>query len=376
MNATITRALPAWVYDNPEMTRLEYERILKPSWQVICHVNSIPRSGDFMTLEFGAARVVAIRDRQGQIRAFHNVCRHRGTRILDGTGNCPGVITCPYHGWSYRLDGELQGIAARDTFPPLERAQLGLKPVRSQVFCGFVFVNLGGEAPPLEEIWGDIKAEFAPYRFEELQPLGALYIEHWDCDWKVAMDNYLESYHVPLGHPGLNRMFTPDYDDQIRRTGVARGSSWMREQPSTKWSERFYQRLAGEVSTGIPEKERRRWSFYSMLPNLGLDVFPDQMDFFQVLPRGPGKCTIRGGCFALPDTRREMRVLRYLNARINRQVQREDEFLCRRVQQGIASESYEPGPLSRLENCMFEYHDLLRERIPEARLPAAPARFA
>jgi phenylpropionate dioxygenase-like ring-hydroxylating dioxygenase large terminal subunit len=100
------------------------------------------------------------------------------------------------------------------------------------------------------------------------------------------------------------------------------------------------------------------------------------MDFFQVLPRGPGKCIIRGASFALPDERREMRVVRYLSARINRQVQREDEFLCRRVQLGLASGSYEPGPLSRLENCMFEFHQLLRERIPEARLASAPARFS
>ena len=83
-----------------------------------------------------------------------------------------------------------------------------------------------------------------------------------------------------------------------------------------------------------------------MLPNLGIDVFPDQMDFFQVLPRGPGKCVIRGGSFALPDDRREMKIVRYLSARINRQVQREDAFLCRRVQEGLASGSYEPGPLS------------------------------
>jgi carnitine monooxygenase subunit len=113
-----------------------------------------------------------------------------------------------------------------------------------------------------------------------------------------------------------------------------------------------------------------------MLPNLGIDVFPDQMDFFQVLPRGPGKCTIRGGSFALPDERREMRIVRYLSARINRQVQREDEFLCTRVQQGLASQSYEPGPLSRLENCMLEFHQLLRERIPEVSQASPPARFA
>jgi phenylpropionate dioxygenase-like ring-hydroxylating dioxygenase large terminal subunit len=112
-----------------------------------------------------------------------------------------------------------------------------------------------------------------------------------------------------------------------------------------------------------------------MLPNLGIDVFPDQMDFFQVLPRGPGKCVIRGQSFAHPDDRREMKIVRYLSARINRQVQREDEFLCRRVQEGLASGSYEPGPLSRLEHLMLEFHDLLREKIPEARYPNAPARF-
>ena len=113
-----------------------------------------------------------------------------------------------------------------------------------------------------------------------------------------------------------------------------------------------------------------------MLPNLGIDIFPDQMDFFQVLPRGPGKCTIRGGTFGLADARREMRVVRYLNARINRQVQREDEFLCTRVQRGLASSSYQPGPLSKLESCMFEFHEMIRERIPEARLASAPAQFA
>jgi phenylpropionate dioxygenase-like ring-hydroxylating dioxygenase large terminal subunit len=375
--AQVVRALPAWVYNHPEMTRLEYERLIKPSWQIICHVNQLPRAGDFMTLDLGRDNIVAVRTSQGEIRAFHNVCRHRGARLLEGAGNCPGAITCPYHGWSYRLSGELLGITARDTFPPLERSQLGLKEVRTQVYFGFVFVSLAAAAMPLEEIWAGVAGEFAPHRFEEMQPLGPMYIEHWDCDWKIAMDNYLESYHVPIGHPGLYRMFTPDYDDQLNLpTGVARGSSWLRERPSSRWSERMYQKLIGEVATALPEQDRKRWTFYSMIPNLGIDVFPDQMDFFQVLPRGPGKCTIRGATFALPDDRREMRIARYLNMRINRQVQREDEFLCRRVQQGLASGSYEPGPLSRLENCMLEFHDLLRERIPEVCLPEPPARFA
>jgi phenylpropionate dioxygenase-like ring-hydroxylating dioxygenase large terminal subunit len=373
---TLARALPAWAYSHPEMTRLEYERILKPSWQIVCHINSIANAGDFITLDIGGDSVVAVRNSQGQIQAFHNVCRHRGARILEGTGNCPGAITCPYHGWSYKLNGDLIGMPVRESFPGLDRSQHGLKPVRMAIAFGFVFVNLGGDPPPLESIWGSFLDDFTPHQFEAMEPLGPLYIEHWDVDWKVAMDNYLESYHVPIGHPGLFRMFTPDYDDMACSPGVARGISWLRDRPSSKWSERMYQQLIGQVTADLPQAHRNRWTFYSMLPNLGVDVFPDQMDFFQVLPRGPGKCTIRGGSFARPDARREMRVVRYLSARINRQVQREDEFLCKRVQQGLASSSYEPGPLSTLESCMLEFHELLREKIPEVRLPSAPARFA
>jgi phenylpropionate dioxygenase-like ring-hydroxylating dioxygenase large terminal subunit len=376
-DAPLPRALPAWAYNHPEMTRLEYERLIRPSWQLVCHVSSIAKPGDYLALELGSDSVAVVRTSQGSLQAFHNVCRHRGARILDGTGHCAGAITCPYHGWSYRLSGELIGMPVRDSFPGVDRSRLALKPVTSQVFLGFVFVCLEGTPPPLQQAWDACLPEITPHRFEEMVPLGPMYTEHWDCDWKIAMDNYLESYHVPIGHPGLNRMFTPDYDDQLNLpTGVARGFSWFRERLSPRWSERMYQQLVGKVTADLPEPHRRRWSFYSMLPNLGIDVFPDQMDFFQVLPRGPGKCVIRGGSFALPDGRREMRIVRYLNARINRQVQKEDELLCRRVQEGLASGSYEPGPLSRLEGLMWEFHERLREKIPEARFPTAPPTFA
>jgi phenylpropionate dioxygenase-like ring-hydroxylating dioxygenase large terminal subunit len=363
--AALPRALPAWTYSHAEITRLEIERILAPSWQIVCHVNAIAQPGDFVTFDLGTNGVVALRDSYGEIRAFHNVCRH-----------CPGAITCPYHGWSYRLTGELRGITERDSFPGLERSQWGLKPVRTQVAFGFVFVCLAGDPPPVTEVWGELARELAPHRIAQMRPLGPMYMEHWDCDWKIAMDNYLESYHVPIGHPGLFRMFTPDYEDQVLLpSGVARGISRLRERPSSRWSERLYQSLVAPTAVDLPQEQRRRWSFYSMLPNIGIDVFPEQMDFFQVLPRGPGKCTIRGGSFAHPDSRREMRLLRYLGARINRQVQREDEFLCLRVQRGLGSRAYEPGPLSSLESCMLQFHELLRSRIPEVREPQAPARF-
>jgi phenylpropionate dioxygenase-like ring-hydroxylating dioxygenase large terminal subunit len=371
----LTRALPAWVYHNADLSRLELERVLKPSWQIVCHVNSIPRSGDYATFDLGSESVLVLRDRDGSIRAFHNVCRHRGARLLDGAGTCAANITCPYHGWTYRHDGGLIGMPVRESFPGLDRSEHGLRPVRVDLAMGFVWICLAGDPPPVAEVWGALAEELLPYRLEDMVPLGPITQEIWPVDWKIAMDNYLESYHVPIGHPGLYRMFSPDYEDQASVPGVARGLSWMRDQDSNRWSEGAYQRLIRNTATHLPDNLRRCWRFYSALPNLGIDVFPEQMDFFQVLPDGPGRCIIRGGLFGLPDDRREMRAARYLSSRINTQVNNEDKWLCARVQRGLASSSYRPGPLSLLERWMLEFHNLLRERIPEFKLAAAPSRF-
>jgi phenylpropionate dioxygenase-like ring-hydroxylating dioxygenase large terminal subunit len=379
-NANGPRALPAWVYDHPELTRLETERVLAPSWQIVCHVNSIPNAGDYQTLDLGRESALVLRDRDGSIRAFHNVCRHRGARLLDASGNSPTGITCPYHGWTYRHDGGLIGVPVRESFPGLDRSQHGLRPLRVDIAFGFVFVcfapNVNGEyPPPVKEVWGSLGEELKAYRTEEMVPLGPISSDVWNVDWKIAMDNYLESYHVPIGHPGLYRMFTPDYDDQASVPGVARGLSWLRENRSSRWSEGLYQTLIGHAATHLTEEQRRCWRFYSALPNLGIDVFPDQMDFFQVLPAGPGKCIIRGGLFGLPGDTRELRAVRYLSNRINTSVNNEDKWLCERVQRGLKSSSYQPGPLSQLEKYMLEFHNLLRERIPEFRLSQAPTQF-
>jgi len=379
--AQLPHALPAWVYNHAELTRLEHQRILLPSWQIVCHVNSIPKSGDFVTFDLGPESVVVLRDRDGAVRAFHNVCRHRGARLLDDAGNCPATITCPYHGWTYKHDGALIGMPVKDSFPGLDRAQHALKPVSTSIAFGFVFVCLApdseyGPPRPVVETWGALGEELAAYHCEDMIPLSAITSDVWEVDWKIAMDNYLESYHVPIGHPGLYRMFTPDYEDQATVPGVARGSSWLRENRSPRWSEGLYQSLIGRAAAHLPENQRRVWRFYSALPNLGIDVYPDMMDFFQVLPAGPGKCIIRGAVFGHADSSREMRAVRFLSGRINAAVNNEDKWLCERVQRGLASSSYQPGPLSRIESCMLEFHNLLRARIPEFKLPSPPRDFS
>ncbi len=376
--AAPARSMPAWVYNHPEMTRLEYERILRPSWQIACHVSQVPNAGDYVTFELGRDSVIVMREAGGGIRALRNVCRHRGTRLLEGSGHCPGRITCPYHGWTYRYDGSLLATPARESFPDLNLREHGLDAVHTEIMLGFVWVCLAAEAPaPPSQVWAPMLEELAPYRFEELVPTQPVYQEEWEVDWKIAMDNYLESYHVPIGHPGLNRLFTPDYEDQRGIPGIARGFSWMRDAPSSRWSERVYQKhVAAVTEPYLPEPHRRSWRFYSCLPNLGIDIMPEQIDFFQVLPRGPGKALIRGAAFGRRDERREMRLVRWLGNRINMQVNKEDRMLCERLQRGLGDSAYRPGPLSQIETWMLEFHKLLRARIPEASLPEPPARFA
>src|SRR5258708_4257186 len=218
----LPHALPAWVYNHSEMHRLELERILMPSWQIVCHINSIPKAGDYQTFDLGPESVMVLRDRDGSICGFHNVCRHRGARLLDGSGNCPATVICPYHGWTYRHDGGLIGMPVRESFPGLDPAEHGLRPVRTDIAFGFAFVCLAGHPPRVSTLWGTLAEELLPYRLPDLVPLAPISQETWNVDWKIAMDNYLESYHVPIGHPGLVRIFTPEYEDHASVPGRAR----------------------------------------------------------------------------------------------------------------------------------------------------------
>lgn len=367
--------LPAWAYADPELLQLEVERVLMPSWQIVCHQNDLPEPGDYRVLDILDESVFVIRDRDGSLRAFHNVCRHRGSRLLYASGRLKRpVITCPYHGWTYGADGELRGVPQEDSFPGLDKSCLGLRPVEMDLFLGFVFVRLhdnGG--PDLETLWAPFREPLDQYRLPEMEAITHIDETEWPCDWKVAVDNNLECYHIMMGHPGLNRMFgLQPMNMDMSDTGVSVTVSQFKEEYSPVWTERTYQERIGDVATHLSEERRRAWAFYTMQPNLGLDLYPDSIDFFQILPVGPGRCVARYCVYALPDDRPEMRKLRNLNMRISTKVMEEDDALCRRVTDGMHSSAYEPGPLSKFEDTLKQFHDLIRAELPVVDLPHKP----
>jgi len=372
-NASLVRGLPAWTYFNAELTALEYEQLIRPSWQFVCHVNQLKTPGAFATLDMMRDSVIVMRGKGGVIRAFANACRHRGSRLLDGAGTCRTRITCPYHGWSYGLDGRLAAVPSEKTFPGIDKAEFGLQPVELEILLGLVFVRVCGDGPSLAEMWGDFIEVARPYRLEEMEPLNEPWIGTWQCNWKVAVDNNLENYHVPIGHPGYHRLLDSDLIGKINEHGVAYSKSVLREKPSAHWTERLYQKLAPAVLAELPDEVRKTWLFCSMVPNMGIDIYPDSMDVFQILPNTAETCTMRYPIFVRPDERREMKVLRYLNARINAQVGLEDQQLSERVQMGMRNHGFEPGPLSDYEHAIKDFHDRIRAVCPVVTLPAAPA---
>jgi phenylpropionate dioxygenase-like ring-hydroxylating dioxygenase large terminal subunit len=211
------------------------------------------------------------------------------------------------------------------------------------------------------------------YRVPEMEAITEIDETEWPCDWKIAVDNNLECYHIMMGHPGLNRMFGPQpMNMDLQDTGVSCTISQFKEQPSPVWTERTYQQRIGDVATHLSEDRRRAWAFYTMQPNLGLDLYPDSIDFFQILPVGPERCVARYCVYALPDERPEMQKLRKLNMRISGKVMEEDDALCRRVSDGIHSSGYEPGPLSVYEDTLKQFHDLIRAELPVVDLPQKP----
>ena len=364
-------SLPGWLYYEPEFFEAETKAFLRAAPQVVCHESEIPEAGEWRTLEYLGESVIVMRGDDGAVRAFSNVCRHRGSRLVDGSGGCARVLTCPYHAWSYGRDGRLVGVPHRDEYPGLQTERFGLHPVPLENWHGFLFVTLEPGAPSVAQMMAPYEDEVAPYRFEELRVMGRVTLRPRPLNWKTIADNYSDHLHIAVGHPGLTRLFGRNYRIEAKEH-VDRMEGDLLDKESTNASERAYQRYLPALAD-LPASHQRKWLYYKLFPNVAFDIYPDQVDFMQFLPVSATETVIREISYALPDERREMKAARYLNWRINRRVNAEDTALITRVQLGMQSPSYEAGPLGTSEVCLRSFAGKLRQLIPEAQLRSPPA---
>jgi phenylpropionate dioxygenase-like ring-hydroxylating dioxygenase large terminal subunit len=363
-------SLPGWLYRDPEFFAAEKRVFLRAAPQVVCHESEISQPGEWRSLEYLGEGVIVIRGDDNVPRAFANVCRHRGSRLVDGSEGCAKVLTCPYHAWSYARDGRLVGVPRRQEYPGLKTEELSLVPLSLENWRGFMFVTLEAGAPSVAQMMAHYEGEVAPYRFEDLRAIGRVTLRPRPLNWKTIADNYSDGLHIPVGHPGLTRLFGKNYRIEASEH-VDRMEGDLLDRPSANPSERAYQALLPRVDHLSPSHQRK-WLYYKLFPNVAFDIYPDQVDFMQFLPVSATETVIREISYALPDDRREMRAARHLNWRINRRVNAEDTELITRVQLGMQSPSYRPGPLGTSEVCLRSFAQKLRRLIPEARLESPP----
>jgi carnitine monooxygenase subunit len=364
--------LPAWIYSDPEFFAAEMARVIRPSWQIVCHVSDVANAGDWHTLDYAGESVIIVRGADDVVRAFTNVCRHRGSRLVDGASGCARKLVCPYHAWTYALDGRLTGVPDRAQYPTLDSSISGLAPVDLEIWQGFIFVRLDNDGgPSVAAMMQPHLPEIAPYRFEDLRAIGRVTLRPRAVNWKNIADNYSDGLHIAVAHPGLTRLFGKSYGIAAH-PHVDRMWGDLADAPSATLSERAYQQLLPRVDH-LPPQAQRQWLYYKLWPNTAFDIYPDQVDFMQFIPVSPTQTLIREISYALPDDRREMKAARYLNWRINRAVNAEDTMLVQRVQDGMASASFTAGPLGESEVCLRAFGRRLRETIPQARQKSPPA---
>lgn len=344
--ADLARAstIPARWYTDPGFLGAEQRSVFGGTWQCVGQADAVAAPGSFLACEITGEPVLVARDQSGCLRAFSNVCRHRGSVLAEGQGSAR-VIRCPYHAWTYALDGSLLGQPEFEGVEDWDRSKVCLPQYRVEVWGPFVFVNLDLAAPPLAEVLGAIPTEAAAMGC----PIDRLrfscrrdYVIQ--CNWKVYIDNYLEGYHLPAAHPSLFREL--DYAQYRVETFRYYSSQIAPIRASGGTEPRRYQQTGGDRSA----------LYYWIFPNFMLNVYPDNLSSNLILPMGPDRTLTIFEWFSFGGDVAQATI------DFSDEIQQEDIKICESVQKGLHSRSYSQGRFSvKRENGVHHFHGLLAE---------------
>jgi choline monooxygenase len=348
--------LPYRWYVDPDVLRREQERIFAGAWQYVGHTGEAPEPGTYVAARSGRTPIVVTRARDGELRGFINVCRHRGFQLVDGAGRRE-TLQCPYHAWTYGLDGSLRAAPRSDEIADFEQCELGLRPVALDTWGPFVFANTGPEPEPLADALGSMPAQVAELG---LDVDDLVFHTRWqaelDANWKIVCENFLECYHCAVAHPQLAEMLDVSVDAYALSTDGRLSS----QHGPTRATPRTSMHIDGELP---------RSQFHFLWPNLGVNIFP-------------GRPNISIGPIVPVTPERTYRFLDYFFGsdvdqawidelmEFDDQVGAEDRVLVEGVQRGIASGGLEHGYLmGRSEQLIGHFQALTREALGD---PAEP----
>lgn len=367
------RGLPGWAYHSPALLELEKEHIFRNHWQIVGHVSDLPEPGDYLTMDVVGERALVVRGKDGVVRGFHNICRHRGSRVVaDEKGNCKNALVCPFHGWVYNLDGTLRGAARPNSFPELDKAEFGLAALDLEIWMGFIFIRFRkGPQPSVAELMKPVEEELSHYRAAEMVPSYGIWTQTSPVNWKSVRDVDNEGYHVAMAHPALQDLYGSTYFDEPFINGVSRSFATYNPHAGRRWSVGRYINIAPEP-VHLPERQKKAWIYYGMFPNTVISVMPESVQFYQEFPLSTGETLLRGAIYKYRDESRQQAAARYLSFRIDRDTMAEDVQLSVWSNESMLSEAFAGFYLSDLEYGVRTHHDHLRAQIPVLSLETAP----
>lgn len=342
--------IPASWYIADAFHAADQEWVMARTWQYVGHVGQLTQPGDAIATHVAGEPILVVYDPAASqpIRAFFNVCLHRAGPLAVKQGQRP-VLQCQYHGWTYFLNGMLRGVPDWDRVELFNKEDYGLRPVRVSTWQGLIFVNVSGDAPPVEEVMAGIAERIAPISLAEKRFYRRDQYEI-ACNWKVYMDNYLEGYHIPIVHPELNKIL--DYRQYVVETAP----DYSLQTSPFQAGDNVYSSLGGAGSAAY---------YYTIFPNFMLNIVPGRLQTNLVVPLAADRCLVIFDYFydeaVLANEEAIQKEIAYSDF-----IQQEDIEVCEQVQIGLRSRAYHQGRFSvKREEGVYHFQSLLKRYYAE-----------
>ncbi len=340
--------LPRRYFTDPAILAEESERLFSRQWLCVDREERIANRGDYFLVEIAGESVIILRDQQGTVRSFYNVCRHRGSRLCEEhQGQLSETIQCPYHAWTYALDGRLIGAPATNDLEGFRKQDWPLHKVAVAVWEGFIFINLAKDAASFEESHTPLLGRFSRFNMPNLK-IGKTIEYDVKANWKLVVQNYSECYHCPLVHPALTKLTPPTLGENDLIEGPFLGGYMILSEGADSMT------MSGDVcglpvDPGLPEEDHRRVYYYSLMPNMLLSLHPDYVMFHVLWPVAVDRTKVFCHWLFNPASLTETTFNIDDGVNFWDMTNRQDWHVCELSQAGITSRAYTSGPYSRRE---------------------------
>lgn len=353
------RALPPRVYASPEFLQLEIERIFHREWLCIGRIDDLPNPGDYVTTDIPGLPIATIRNEANEIVSFSNICRHRLMRLLDGRGNRPRAIACPYHAWTYDLNGQLIGAPHMERTEGFDRRQIRLPSLRTEVWEGWVYVTLDPDIAPIARHLRELHDIAGRYRAG-----GYIKLYHdefeWRTNWKCLMENFMEDYHLPVIHRATIASYSPTKEVEVFEGRAAFSYHFNRKTPDAPRG------LAHPSNTSLEGDWRRTTILYAMLPGHLVNLGPDHAWYLSLIPKDTDRVLVRFGLSYAPEMLAEVEDRAAFTAKWRQffdTLNAEDKGAVEGVRANAGARLAASGPLSHLERFSYDFGRYLHRKL-------------